>query len=75
MARHYGAVSDLDTQGRVLVPQVLRRKLSIEDQQVWLGYDNGVIEIYGEAMYQRRLAEAEDGIGAAADLMKQQGVR
>jgi len=59
VARHYGADSEIDSQGRLLVPQELRKDLGIENQAVWLGYDKGAIAIYGESMYQQKLAASK----------------
>lgn len=75
LAKHYGADSDLDGQGRVLLPQELRRKLQMENQPVWLGYDKGALEIYGEAIYQKRLAEYEALALAALEEMQKNGFK
>jgi MraZ protein len=75
LARHFGADSDIDNQGRVLLPQELRREMGIENQPVWLGYDKGVIEIYGEATYQAKLAEAKAEIAGAISAMKKRGLK
>jgi MraZ protein len=75
VARHFGADSDIDGQGRVLVPQELRRQLGLENQPVWLGYDKGAIEIYGEAVYQKKLADATAEIAAAVSAMKKKGLK
>ena len=57
VARHYGADSEVDSQGRLLVPQVLRQELKIENQPVWLCNDKGVIAMYGESVYKETLAK------------------
>lgn len=75
VARHFGADSDVDAQGRVLIPQELRRELGLENQPVWLGYDKGAVEIYGEAMYQQKLAQARADIAAAVGAMKKKGLK
>jgi MraZ protein len=75
LARHFGADSDLDNQGRVLLPQELRRELGIENQPVWLGYDKGAIEMYGETIYQAKLAEAKAEIAGAILAMKKKGLK
>lgn len=75
LSKHYGADSELDNQGRVLVPQKLRRELEIEDQPVWLGHDKGAIEVYGEAMYEAKLAEFKSKIGVAVGALKKRGLK
>ena len=75
LAQHFGGDSDVDTQGRVLVPQELRRELGLENQPVWLVYDKGAIAMYGEAIYKAKLAEARAEIAAAVGAMKKKGLR
>ncbi len=71
VAKHYGSDSEIDGQGRVLVPQELRRRLGIENQSVFLGYDRGAIEVLGDAVYQERFMQSRTGLdGAVADLQK-----
>ncbi len=57
-ARVYGAESPLDKDGRILVPPLLRRKLGIENQPVWVGYFKGALEVYSEAVYQEMMQRA-----------------
>ena len=75
LAKHYGGDSDIDAQGRILLPQQLRRRLQMEDQAVWLGYDKGAIEIYGEAMYQSKLLEYEAQAVAALEALQPKGLK
>ena len=75
VAQHYGADSEVDGQGRVLVPQELRQELKIENQPVWLGNEKGVIAGYGEAVYQDRLGGAKSRIGTAVGAMKKRGLK
>ena len=58
LANHFGADSEIDTQGRILVPQELRRKLNLENQPVWLQAYKGRISGYGKAQYEERMARA-----------------
>lgn len=75
LARHYGSDSDVDGQGRVLLPQELRKKLQMENQPVWLGFDKGALEMYGEANYQKKLAESEAEALAALEVMQMNGFK
>ncbi len=75
MANHYGAESEIDQQGRVLVPKELRTDLGIESQPVWLGYRKDGLDIFGEAMYQEQLAAAKAKAAAALTTMKRKGLK
>lgn len=75
LSKHYGADSELDGQGRVLIPQELRRELGIEGQTVFLGYDRGAVEVYGEAMYTQKLAASKASIPAAVSALKKRGLK
>ena len=58
LANHYGADSEIDPQGRILVPTGLRRDLGIENQTVWLQHYRGRIDVLGKEQYDGRLARA-----------------
>jgi DNA-binding transcriptional regulator/RsmH inhibitor MraZ len=75
LAKHYGGDSEVDAQGRILVPQVLRKKLQMEDQPVWLGHDKGAIEIYGEAVYQAKLTEYETEVMEDLEVLQKKGLK
>ncbi len=75
LSKHYGADSELDGQGRVLMPQGLRRELEIENQPVFVGYDKGAIEVYGEAMYQQKLADYRAKINTSVGALKKKGLK
>ena len=54
LAKDLGGSSDIDSQGRVLVPAELRRLLNIEGQPVWLDCYKGRINLYGKDVYEER---------------------
>jgi len=58
IAKYYGGDSEIDSQGRVLVPTELRRMLEIEAQPVWLDYYNGRINVAGKKVHEERLQRA-----------------
>ena len=74
LAHYWGGVSMIDAQGRVLVPQELRRKLQIEDQKVNLRFYKGAVEVYSEAESERRLASAMEALAANLDALEKKGL-
>lgn len=75
VAYHFGADSDIDPQGRVLVPTELRRELKFENEQVHLRCFKQRIEVIGDESYQGRLSKASDGIGAKVRELEKKGLR
>lgn len=57
-AQDLGADSEMDNQGRVLLPPEMRRELGIENQSVRLFHHKGRIEILSETVYASRKQEA-----------------
>jgi DNA-binding transcriptional regulator/RsmH inhibitor MraZ len=74
LAHLWGGVSMIDAQGRVLVPQELRRKLQIEDQKVNLRFYKGAVEVYSEAESERRQATAMEALAANLEVLEKQGL-
>ena len=70
-AQDLGADSEMDNQGRVLLPPEMRRELGIENQGVRLFHYKGRIEILSETIYQERKREAAGS--AEADLETLEG--
>jgi MraZ protein len=75
VAYHYGADSDIDPQGRVLVPQELRRELKLENEQVHLRCFKQRIEVIGDEVYQGQLSKASEGLGAKVKALEKKGLR
>ncbi len=57
-AQDLGADSEMDKEGRVLLPPEMRRELGIENQSVHLIAFKGRIEILSEAVYAERKRQA-----------------
>ncbi|MGH9719900.1 MAG: division/cell wall cluster transcriptional repressor MraZ [Bryobacteraceae bacterium] len=53
-ANDLGGDSEMDKEGRILLPPEMRRQLGIENQAVKIFAHKGRIEIYSEAVYQER---------------------
>ncbi|MGI9075404.1 MAG: division/cell wall cluster transcriptional repressor MraZ [Bryobacteraceae bacterium] len=75
IASHFGADSELDPQGRVLVPTELRRALKLENEQVYLRCFKQRIDVIGREVYEERLAKAMEGLGEKVQALEKQGLR
>jgi MraZ protein len=75
IANLFGANSEIDPNGRVLVPTELRRKLEIENQPVWLDYYNGRINVFGKRVYDERLQRATVGLGDKVKALEKKGFK
>lgn len=75
IAKHFGSDGELDPQGRVLIPQILRKELGIESQSVWLGYDQGAIEVLGDAVYNETLAVARAELAQSLETLKRNDLK
>ncbi|MEN6608841.1 MAG: hypothetical protein ABFD60_16450 [Bryobacteraceae bacterium] len=75
IANDLGADAELDTQGRVLLPQELRQLLSIENQPVWLHCYKGRILLYSKEVYEQRKAKAREGLAEKLRELEKGGLR
>ena len=75
VAYHYGADSDVDAQGRVLMPAELRRELRMEGEQVHLRCFKQRIEVIGDDVFQQRLSEAKQGLNGKVETLESKGLR
>lgn len=76
LADVYGEDVQMDSNGRVTLPQELRRKLGLEDQPVQLRFFvEDVIKVFTLAQYQRVVAAAEQTADADVRTLKGQGFK
>ena len=75
VANHFGADSDIDGQGRVLMPTDLRRHLKIENESVWLDCYKGRINVYSTAEYEQRKVRALANIGEKLKALERRGLK
>jgi MraZ protein len=75
IADHYGADSEVDSQGRVLLPTLLRRELKLENEQVWLQCFQGAINVYGKEIYEEQERRARENLADKLKLAKQKGLK
>jgi len=74
VANHYGADSEVDGQGRILLPPLLRRELGLENETVWLDHFRGRFNVYSDALYQERMGQAMEGLAEKLNVLEQGGL-
>ena len=74
LADYWGAMSEVDAQGRVLIPPGLRRKLAIENQPVYVRFYNGAVDVYSEAVSEKRLQSATETLPADLEELQKVGL-
>ncbi len=62
LANELGASSDIDAQGRLLVPTELRRELKVENQPVWMNCYNDRIDVFGKEEYEERRRRSRENL-------------
>lgn len=75
IANHYGEDTEIDAQGRVLLPTTLRRDLELERDDVHLLCFKQRIEIFGSKVYAERLQAAKSGLGEKLKALEKKGLR
>ena len=75
IANLYGGLSEIDDNGRVLIPTDLRRKLEVEGQPVWLDVYNGRINVFGKKVYDERMHRAIDGLEDKVNRLEANGFK
>jgi len=75
IADHYGEDSEIDGQGRVLLPTGLRRDLKLENQQVWLQCIGDAVSVFSNEIYEETQREARENLGDKLKFAKQNGLR
>ena len=73
-AADLGAVSDIDSQGRILFSTDLRRALEIENQPVRLWPNGNKIEVLSDKLYQERKGEGSANPAEDMDALEQAGM-
>lgn len=70
-AQHYGADSDVDSSGRVVLSPQLRERLGFQAKgKVWLVYSNKAFTLYTDAEYQSQLRMREENLSRDVDLIQ-----
>ena len=71
----YGADSEIDAQGRILVPTELRRALEIEAQPVWLNCYNGRINVFPKKVFEERRERARVNLADKVKTLEMKGLK
>ncbi|MEO8049332.1 MAG: hypothetical protein ABI833_02860 [Acidobacteriota bacterium] len=75
VAKYFGGDSEIDGQGRVLLPAALRRELSLESQPVFLDCYNGRINVAGKNVHEERLHRALANLGEKVKTLEKKGLK
>jgi MraZ protein len=75
VANHYGEDSEIDAQGRILMPAVLRRELELEKDDVHLHCYKQRIEVLGSKVYSQRLNAAKTDLPDKLKALEKKGLR
>jgi MraZ protein len=75
IAKYFGGDSEIDAQGRVLVPAELRRKLALESQPVWLDCYQGRINVAGKNVHEARYQRALANLGEKVKTLEKKGLK
>lgn len=69
-----GRDSELDDQGRVVIPATLRRQLGLENQEVSMACREGYVTLYDQRLYEQRLEQATGDLSDAFDKLQADGI-
>jgi DNA-binding transcriptional regulator/RsmH inhibitor MraZ len=75
LAKDLGGSSELDAQGRVLVPAELRQLLDLESQPVYLDCYKGRISVLTETLYKEKQARARENVLEKLSRLEKKGLR
>ena len=75
IAKVFGGDSEIDAQGRVLLPAALRRELALESQTVYLDCYNGRINVAGKAVHEARYHRAMANLGEKVKTLEKKGLK
>jgi len=74
LAKDLGGSSELDSQGRVLVPAELRQLLSLESQPVHLDCYKGRISVLTEEVYREKQSKSRENVQEKLSRMERKGL-
>ena len=75
IAKVFGGDSEIDAQGRVLMPAALRRELEMESQQVFLDCYNGRINVASKSVHDERVNRAMANLPEKVKTLEKKGLK
>jgi MraZ protein len=75
IAKYFGGDSEIDAQGRVLMPALLRKQLEMESQPVWLDCYNGRINVAGKSIHEARFHRAMANLSEKVKTLEKKGLK
>jgi MraZ protein len=75
IAKVFGGDSEIDAQGRVLMPTALRRELEMESQQVFLDCYNGRINVASKSVHDERVNRAMANLSVKVKTLETKGLK
>ena len=74
VADHYGKDVDVDAQGRLTLPDTLRKTLSLEKDEVKMRCFQNRFNILGSAEYDKRFAAAKNGLADKVKVLQRKAL-
>ncbi len=74
IADHYGKDVDVDAQGRLTLPDTLRKALGLEKDEVRMRCFQNRINILGSAEYEKRFAAAKSGLADKVKVLQRKAL-
>ncbi|MDX1982135.1 MAG: hypothetical protein SFV51_17820 [Bryobacteraceae bacterium] len=74
-ASDWGQDSDLDPQGRLMLPTDLRRHLKMENAPVWMQAGDGYIDVLNEELYRQRKLKSDETLDGKMDYFLELGLK
>lgn len=76
ITQRFGGDSDVDSSGRLVLPQQLRDRLGFQPKaKVWLVYQDEAFALYTDAEFQARSTRLEERLTGAVGTMKRAGFK
>jgi len=75
IVNYYGGDAALDAEGRMLIPQELRKALGLGESQIWMLFDKGKIVGYNEAEFSKQFGAATSDLASKVRTMKLKGFK
>jgi MraZ protein len=75
IAKYFGGDSEIDSQGRVLMPADMRKRMNLESAPVWLDVSKGRINVAGKAVHEARFQRAMANLGEKVKALEKKGLK